>query len=495
MGVDIPYEKDNYGNVRIKHLEKNIDDFVMESNANEYNPGLAHMLAILSQSAYDDLTKGNNQKRCIELAYENMGFTKKYDGAYEIYNYYDYKHDGKLTDEYINYYGEDVVGFVIGHKKMSNGNTLVLITIRGSYSEGGMELESKDWTSNLNIGAISNLHHKGFNAATNDLLQKLLGYLTTYHLLRDDAALNDGMRFVVTGHSRGAAVGNLTEYKLMVGENFPYYLKPANIYGYNFACPDTIRYAGLFEKYRDTGGLLENENDCDNIFNINNARDPVSVIPGHILPYWGKFGISRWFSKDWSDLSQVRLDLTFGVHTLTAKDSYIDFLSEKYNLNDSHFKNSWDRNQVLSEDILSYITTVFVKCPVDVDILDGNDNILVSVKGNKTIYNDSELSDIMVFVQGEEKYFCLIKDIDYQVKIKGTGIGTMEYLVGKLDLNTGIPIESIQYDNVMIEENKVFFSEVKKERIEKTKLYVVNKANSAIKEVKKNGNEIQISSS
>ena len=44
---------------------------------------------------------------------------------------------------------------------------------------------------------------------------------------------SSNVKYFVTGHSRGAAVANLVEYKLdpKVGKQ--------NVYGYNFAVPDT----------------------------------------------------------------------------------------------------------------------------------------------------------------------------------------------------------------------------------------------------------------
>lgn len=75
----------------------------------------------------------------------------------------------------------------------------------------------------------------------------------------------------------------------------------------------------------------------NNIFNIGNTSDPVSVIPGVLgsivaaaIPgsSWGKFGQSRWFSEDWSSLDKTTLDLSFSAH---GQEVYLNYLKKNQN--------------------------------------------------------------------------------------------------------------------------------------------------------------------
>ena len=161
--------------------------------------------------------------------------------------------------------------------------------MRGSSS-------SLDWLSNFAIGnsVAGCFWHAGFESAVNEV------YSDLSRIVANDFT---NTTFVVTGHSRGAAVANLLEVKL-----FDAKVPTQNVYGYNFACPDVA--AGL-----PTGWNWLGEH--NNIFNIGNAPDPVSVVPGvfgsaflSVIPgtTWGKFGQSRWFSKNWNNLSETTLE-------------------------------------------------------------------------------------------------------------------------------------------------------------------------------------------
>lgn len=113
----------------------------------------------------------------------------------------------------------------------------------------------KGWASNFKVGS-NELYHQGFyeSAKTNYLLIK--DYINTKSLNTDK------VKVLITGFSRSAAVANITSI-LLSSEGL---LKRDNIYTYAFATPNYIENTG-------------HNSDYDNIFNIINPNDLVTLVP------------------------------------------------------------------------------------------------------------------------------------------------------------------------------------------------------------------------
>lgn len=152
-----------------------------------------------------------------------------------------------------NYDDGNHVGYTIGYVDTSNGERIVLAAIRGSAGE--IQDLGPDWRSNLfNVGPDSEHRHAGFNTAASEIYTILRRYV-------DVSA--DNVRVVITGHSRGAAVGNLLAADL-IGKSG---MDPAHVIAYNFACPNTVTH-------NQHNGI-----NCPNVFNICNTYDIVPKVP------------------------------------------------------------------------------------------------------------------------------------------------------------------------------------------------------------------------
>jgi len=141
-----------------------------------------------------------------------------------------------------------VAGYVLYDKKLSDGRTAVVLAVRGT-AEG-------EWPLNMDLmpsGDYGLSYAENFSLAAQDVLSAQADYL---------AALESPV-FLVTGHSRGAAVANLLGAAL--SERFG----RESVYAYTFASPRTVR--GELPAY-------------DNIFNIINPCDLVTYLP---FPQWG----------------------------------------------------------------------------------------------------------------------------------------------------------------------------------------------------------------
>ena len=182
------------------------------------------------------------------------------------YNYKDVEnhcHDEK--DIFINR-EEDGSNFVIGHKKINyNGEKreLTVIVIRGT--------DGIEWFGNMDIGGEAQYttltEHYSFGAAADSIAT----YLETYLADPDqdgktDDAISDSL-MLITGHSRGGAVGNLLAYDLTVWGVEG--VDSGGVYAYLFACPSCTKEA---------------DKTLTNIYNICFSDDFVPRFP---LSSWG----------------------------------------------------------------------------------------------------------------------------------------------------------------------------------------------------------------
>lgn len=156
--------------------------------------------------------------------------------GYENIEYFEYENSFKSDNK---------AGLVLCRK----GNLLLAI-IRGTKDE--------EWYSNFYVG--EGVEHAGFCKAADLVLENINNYLNRYFMKAADTDI------FITGHSRGAAVGNLTAARLIDKNHF------RSVSAYNFACPNTttLEYAED-EKYQS-------------IVNIINPQDFICYIP---LPQWG----------------------------------------------------------------------------------------------------------------------------------------------------------------------------------------------------------------
>ena len=141
-----------------------------------------------------------------------------------------------------------IAAYTLYDRAGEDGRTEVVIAVRGT-GEG-------EWPLNMELmpsGDYSLPYAENFYLAARDILETNAAYLDS---LADPA-------FLVTGHSRGAAVANL------LGAELTERYGAENVFVYTFATPRTVREGG--EAY-------------GNIFNVINPADIVTYLP---FPQWG----------------------------------------------------------------------------------------------------------------------------------------------------------------------------------------------------------------
>ena len=307
-----------------------------------------------------------------------------------------------------------------------------------------------------------------------------------------------------------------------------------NVYDYNFACPDVARNFA-------TGWNWLGEH--DNIFNIGNVNDPVTMIPGGLgdvfgsisndmidmgmvftghdvqitesgestistpLSNWGKFGKSYWFSEDWDNGDNEFIK--FEAH---EPKNYVNYLRDHRNdPAGTGEMRTWigmaDKSAVVSGTgvlklVKAYIgikLLLMVFCPVDVDVTDSNGNLIASIHGDEIDYHNSEFGDVIIFTQGDEKLIYIGTSDEIDVNLTGTDSGEMKYVIAKSDM-LGEETEYISYnEKVRISKNKHFEDHIDLNQVvdgeNNSTLKVVNKNGDIIADVQPDGKEQSVKGS
>ena len=207
-------------------------DDMMLVNANELSTDIAKMAMGLANAAY----KESEIKSCLS----NMGYSLL---GGDTYNY---------TKNTYTYSNNDYVDYSIGYKEY-RGYNIYLVVIKGTGT-------NYDWFSNFNLGTGD--YHQGFKLAADGVLNTINSKVNTTNNI-----------FLVTGHSRGAAVANIVAAELTMQGNLA---SSNHIFGYTYACPAVK--VGADTSY-------------SNIRNYNNPGDAIPELP---LSRWGyeRYGIT-----------------------------------------------------------------------------------------------------------------------------------------------------------------------------------------------------------
>ncbi len=208
------------------------DDAWFTESTTTYNHSLATTAMALSGAAYVDVSPDNIQSVFTDLGFEQV--------------YSNYTAPTRQNN--------NIVSYTFATKYISGQSApLVAVVIKGTSGNA-------EWYSNFDIGMDSD--HRGFSTACEKMLDELRTYLSDHDL--------SNIRFLVTGHSRGAGVANLAAAELTREYG------KSNVYAYTFAAPTVSANA------RQAG--------YENIFNIINGEDFVPRVP---LQKWGfsRYGI------------------------------------------------------------------------------------------------------------------------------------------------------------------------------------------------------------
>lgn len=316
----------------------------------------------------------------------------------------------------------DYVDYTIGYKELGgNYGDLVVISIRGTVETG-------EWANDVWFEP-STADHTAFVNTKNNLLNDVSDFLAK-HDLRKGAK---DLKFLVTGHSRGAAVANL----LAVDLDGKYAYKD-NIFVYTFASPTVSKNA-------QTVGY-------ENIFNIINPEDLVPKLPPESMGY-GRYGYTLRLPIA-SAYSTKALRSTFTKLLQNTKTQFTQLTGANYRTDNSLFTvdNTTLKDLIMSpgayprqDDAHScaayyswmmsgtpdeiYVGTddfkrIKIACPVDVNVYDADGTLVASVV-NETIVVD----ELAVYLDGDAKIVDIPCDGIYSVEIIARDSGTMTYTV------------------------------------------------------------------
>jgi len=231
-----------------------------------YNHDMARIAAVLSAVSYVDV-ENDKKNNALTQIYKTFGVK---DSDMEFF--YDIDYDNP-------FWGNDQCAFSIASKTINSSfgkRTLIFLVIRGT------PLNSNEWISNINLSdktEEASPIHEGFARAS----QQIQTQLYTYMLKRKIDVENSF--FLITGHSRGAAVTN------MICAEFAYsdIIVNDNIYAYTFAAPNVTTYD------------IEKDQTFDFIWNIVSAEDIVPTVPMNRRSWnYKKYGNTRTIVNYWN---------------------------------------------------------------------------------------------------------------------------------------------------------------------------------------------------
>ena len=416
-----------------KDLDIVWDDRLFEKNAFTYNNNLAVAGLVLSAAAE------GSQENITDIL-TNMGFegihSEYYDSAWNLFH----------------------PAYTFAYKKIRVGGqikTLVSVTIRG--------------TSSLGDG-ITDLTNGGLGGHAEDISRKLEQYVET----NCGQTKTEDTLFFVTGHSLGGGIASRLDHELCTTYS------SGNLYVYSFA---PLNYIPKFKT------------EYKNVFEICNIYDTVtwcgcagSTHAGVIRQFAGSsekyLPYYRLLKGEDSKLppADYKAWQIFEHHDVSLYMAYLISGARKietlYSPSDNYFR-------------------IAIKCPVDVEIYDAQENLLCRVSGN--ICDDSvQTEKVFCYVKEDEKYFLAASDTEIAIRLTGTAVGNMEYSITKLKgLNGTIMEDDIKaFQNVTLAEGKEFYSKISSaDSISAVPLFVVDSSTGEkTKEVSVTGDESAVSS-
>ena len=253
-------------------------------SSRNYNPDLALASAVLSAAAYGNTEYSVAHDDYISGALRTLGL------------------DVDDRDFYYNPSNpEDGIACAIA-KKASDGFDLVVIVIRGTVG--------KEWYGDFNIGENDETHVSFENAKNT-----VQGILT---LFKNNYNLGSGgrpIKYLVTGHSRGAAVANLLAKDLT--DNFG----ASNVYAYTFATPNVTKKYNTYVSYR-------------NIFNLVNAEDFVPFMPLPIQGWsYSKYGTTLAFPS-----SGLYGEPSLSTPLIEMQSNFTNITGKRYEMHDDGYR-------------------------------------------------------------------------------------------------------------------------------------------------------------
>lgn len=475
--AEITSDQEDNSNLIAPHKSSaySFEKLLKEYPSSQFNPQLAYLLADICNLA-------SNEEE-LQQGFKDMGFGDSWETDY-------------------NYRHKLFISFGMGTKKLEDGTDLVLVSIRGSSAVDDNPME---WVGNL-FDFWPNEHgeHSSFSDAGRELWDVVKQFL-------EDKKRNSGgfdfakAKYVITGHSRGAAAANI----LAAGLDDLNLVSSDNVYCYTFACPDTVHIT-----YNDALRY-------DNIFNIGNISDPVTWAPGlEIDGYsitdltvdrdsrktWKKYGVSLWFPvTEWDDYDNISDEL-FGDNSIISRaktyhpmEEYLKHLRveaelDRYKNRDEAMQHIVIAKEKREEKGFSFskkasVTVVNVLCPVDVSIYDADGNSLISIVDNKVESQNFE-NGCFAIINGDKKYIYIDGTRNLDIRMSGTGDGEMSFSIKKGTTPSAGVLSEKAFNGVSISKGKNMKAQYSPdEDVENTSLFVADNSGNITNEIMPDGHE------
>lgn len=245
------------------------DSWFYQDTAFEYNHGIARIAALLSEVSYTDV-EDNPNNNALKKSYSLLGVK---DEAMEFHYNIDYSTPVLQNNQAAFSFASKTI-----HTKDGN-KTILFVVIRGT------PLNANEWISNFSISDSSknnSILHEGFYFTMINIHNALIYYMLKQKIDPDDTY------FLITGHSRGAALSNLLGATLINEGIF----KSDKLFVYTFAAPNVSQAPTVTDlKYNF-------------IWNIVNGEDIVPTVPpcrnnwkfnkyGHVIVLPNRWSVSK----------------------------------------------------------------------------------------------------------------------------------------------------------------------------------------------------------
>ena len=427
----------------------NVDDIIDKSNM--YNRNLAIGSLYLS----DAIENWNVEKAMRKLKLLGSENNKE---NYEISTYlpvgYENASDGVArTTSLIRYY------------KNGKAYNIITIVIRGT----------KDW-EDLKI----DFSFGGFYNQANQIMKETDNFLKSHSI--EDGIKNKENRFLVTGHSLGGAVANITADELILNG-----CKKNQVKTYTFAAPKTAKHKEASEKSRE------------NIWNFSNTEDDITNLPAsfNTTKYGNTFFINPFRNWDRENLffktyKKITSEKYFpfilqGPHSTAAYMSIVLNLEEFQKLD--HFDFMGSIQNIPQIKIFRHI----FQCPVNITVRDKDGNMVASIVNNKVEFEKEGVAECLVY-DGDKKMIKLNGD-SYTFELMGTDEGILSYWIETFEIDDTaklVPVRK-EFNNIKLTNGKQMISKTGGDiNLKNISLHVTNENGKPIANINPDGSEESI---